>query len=206
MTNINIEKLKEKITDDKIKEILAEYGAYVYNETDQVIVFPTICHNLNAIDSSPKLYYYKNSKMFYCFTECNKSYDIISLLIKINKTRGKILSFWEIIDYLIDKLEYTEEFFEMPQQSIYSSIKNYYIKNNDKIPYNYYNKDILNFFSVYLPYEWAKENITYQNLLKYNIKYYSTENQVVIPHYDINKNLVGIRIRALNEEDIVFGK
>lgn len=202
----NIQILKEKITEEDIKKILLEYNINLCFENDQVIVFPTACHNINPEDGSPKLYYYKNSKMFYCFTECNKSYDIISLLIQINKIRGKNLSFWDIIDYLAEKINYNEESFEILEQKIYSSNRSYYNKNKGKIPFNYYNNDILNFFSFYLPYEWAKEGITYQNLTKYNIRYYPAENQIVIPHYDINKKLVGIRIRALNKEDIVFGK
>ena len=41
---------------------------------------------------------------------------------------------------------------------------------------------------------------------EFNILYSISQNKVIIPHYDINGNLVGIRGRALEEEDLVFGK
>jgi len=205
-TIYNIQKLKEKITDEDIKNILVEFNAYPIHENDETIIFPTICHNINVEEASPKLYYYKNSKMFYCFTECQKSYDIISLLIAINKLRGNNYNFWDIANYLTDKIQYTEDFYDSRDLYVYNSTKDYYKQHSSKITTQYYDNNILNFFQNYLPYEWAAEGITYQNLLKYDIKYYSSENEIIIPHYDINKNLVGIRIRALNKEDIVFGK
>ena len=203
----NIQKIKDKITNEDIKNILAEFNAYPAYENEEFIVFPTICHNLNAEEASPKLYYYKNSKMFYCFTECQKSYDIISLLVQVNKIHNNNYNFWDIVDYLADKIQYSEDFFELNQESIvYSSARNYYNKISNKIKTEYFDNNILNFFQNYLPYEWAKEGITYQNLIKYDIKYYQYENEIIIPHYDINKKLVGIRIRALNDEDMIFGK
>ena len=207
MTEIyNVQKIKNKITNEDIKKILQDFDAYPITENEQVIIFPTVCHNLNPEEASPKLYYYKNSKMFYCFTECQCSYDIIQLVITINNLHGKQFTFWDALSYLAEKINYTEEFSDISDEQVYSSVQNYYKKRNNKINFNYYDDKILNFFTTYLPYEWAKEGITYQNLIKYDIKYYSTENQIVIPHYDIDKKLVGIRIRAFNEEDIVYGK
>ena len=37
---------------------------------------------------------------------------------------------------------------------------------------------------------------------KYNILYSISQEKIVIPHYDINNNLIGIRGRALNEWEI----
>jgi len=202
----NIQTIKNRINHEDIKKIMEEYGAYPNSENDEVIIFPTICHNLNPNEASPKLYYYKNTKMFYCFTECSKSYDIIDLIITIEKLHGNNLNFFDAVSYLQDKLQFENEFYEMPQEHIYESIKPYYNKKGIKPKVEYYNENILNFFEEYLPYEWAKEGITVQNIHKYDIKYYKSENEVIIPHYDINKRLVGIRIRALNDEDILYGK
>ena len=102
MTEIsNAQYIKEIITDNDIKNIMAEYEAYPSCETNEVIMFPTICHNLHAHNASHKLYYYKNSKMFYCFTQCSKSYDIFELLITIEKLRGnKEYTFFDALYYL----------------------------------------------------------------------------------------------------------
>ena len=37
---------------------------------------------------------------------------------------------------------------------------------------------------------------------KYNIRFSPTQNKIIIPHYDINGRLVGIRGRALNIEEV----
>lgn len=202
----NIDAIKEKITETDIKNILAEYDALPYSENDSVIIFPTICHNINAKEASPKLYYYKNSKKFFCFTECNQSYDIFGLVQKIEETRKNKLNFFEVVEKIKDKINYQEGFFEYNNVTKYKTNQNYYKRKNNKIEVPRYDNNIINFFTFYLPYEWAQEGITYQQLIKYNIRYYKSENEMIIPHYDINKNLVGIRIRVFNDEDILKGK
>ena len=51
-------------------ELMKKLGADRYREEEHQIIFPTICHNEDGADASMKLYFYKNSKMFYCYTEC----------------------------------------------------------------------------------------------------------------------------------------
>jgi hypothetical protein len=204
---IQTSNIKELITDNIIKEIMEQYGAHLYSENNSVIIFPTICHNHSAEQASPKLYYYKNSKMFYCFTECSKSYDIFDLLVTIEHLRGnKQYTFFDALYYLSEKLNVHEGFFDEQKENVYQSKKDYYRKKNNNIPYHIYEKNTMNFFDFYLPYEWAKDGLTLEELKKYNVRYYSSENQVIIPHYSIYEDLVGIRIRALNEEDILKGK
>ena len=42
---------------------------------------------------------------------------------------------------------------------------------------------------------------------KYNILYYDYQNKIIIPHYDIDNRLIGIRARTLNEDDALkYGK
>ena len=207
MTSNNAQHIKEIISHEDIKKIMADYGAYPYSENDETIIFPTICHNLNAADASPKLYYYKNSKMFYCFTQCGKSYDIFELVVARERLQGnETFGFFDALYLVMDKIGYSESFFEEDNQSQYKSRKNYYTKKNNKLPYQYYNPDVLNFFTDYLPYEWAKDGLTLTEVKNYGVKYYPSENQMVIPHYDVNGGLVGVRIRAFNEEDIAKGK
>ena len=50
-------------------ELMKKLGADRYKEDDTQIIFPTICHNVDASEASMKLYFYKNTKMFYCYTE-----------------------------------------------------------------------------------------------------------------------------------------
>lgn len=44
-------------------------------------------------------------------------------------------------------------------------------------------------------------------MLKYKIKYHGTDHKIVIPHYNLFNELIGIRGRALSQEDVdTFGK
>ena len=74
MSNLN--DIKEQLTTEEVKSILAEYEVYPYGEDEEKIVFPTCCHNL--VGGSPKLIYYKNTKLFHCYTECAESFDIFT--------------------------------------------------------------------------------------------------------------------------------
>lgn len=61
-------------------------------------------------------------------------------------------------------------------------------------------------FTNHKPIEWLQEGITEEAMDKFNIKYSISQNKIIIPHYNINNELIGIRGRALNVEDIEKGK
>ena len=48
---------------------------------NDIIVAQTVCHG----GHSHKLYYYENTKLFRCYTQCNDGYfDLFQLLMKVN--------------------------------------------------------------------------------------------------------------------------
>ncbi len=51
-------------------------GATVFYEDDDMWITETICHH----GTKPKLYYYKDSKSFHCYTECGQL-DIIGVVM-----------------------------------------------------------------------------------------------------------------------------
>lgn len=57
-----------------------------------------------------------------------------------------------------------------------------------------------------MPQEWLDEGISEESLRLYNIRYCISQNKIIIPHYNKNGELIGIRGRALNDEDIEIGK
>ena len=67
------------LTDEQVIHLLAKLGATNYIETPQAVIFPTLCHNINIEEASMKLYYYRNSKLFQCYTECGDFFDIFEL-------------------------------------------------------------------------------------------------------------------------------
>ena len=61
-------------------------------------------------------------------------------------------------------------------------------------------------YNFYPTPEWLNDGISEEAMRHYNILYSISDNKVIIPHYDKDDNLVGIRGRALNDEDIAIGK
>ena len=66
---------------------MTDLGADRYIEKDNYIIFPTICHNINSAEASMKLYYYKDNKFFYCYTE-DDGMSIFKFLETYYKTRN----------------------------------------------------------------------------------------------------------------------
>ena len=64
----------------------------------------------------------------------------------------------------------------------------------------------MNTFSEYYTPEWLYEGISIQSMKQFNILYSINQNKIIIPHYNIDNLLIGIRGRALNDEDIAIGK
>ena len=58
---INFQELREQLTDETIKDILGQFNVEPVEENEEAIIFPTCCHNL--VGGSPKLFYYKNTKL-----------------------------------------------------------------------------------------------------------------------------------------------
>ena len=53
------EEIISNIDNDSIIHLMTELGADRYIEREDCIIFPTICHNVDASEASMKLYFYK---------------------------------------------------------------------------------------------------------------------------------------------------
>ncbi len=73
--------IRNSLTIENVFELLQEWGGDP-EYTDFGIVSATICHN-NPGEGSRKLYYYENTGLFKCYTDCDSTFDIFELLIKI---------------------------------------------------------------------------------------------------------------------------
>ena len=65
-----------------------------------------------------------------------------------------------------------------------------------------YPKGALDCFINYHHPLWLKEGITDEVMDKFNIRFSIPQNKIIIPHYDLDGNLVGIRARTLNPQEI----
>lgn len=174
-------------------------GAHSYINKDGYIIFPTICHNEDIDSASMKLYYYKDNKFFMCYTNC-EGMSIFNLLKNYYETRNIEYNwFQDIVSVVEDCSSFS---LKNSINSSYKSIREDYKYQHTEKKLQIYPKGILEVFSKYYPPEWLKDGISKQAMDKYNILYSISQEKIVIPHYDINNNLVGIRGRALNEWEI----
>ena len=196
---MNYKELVDKLDSNKVKGLLLELGADEVQETNSFLLTNTICHN--ARDGSFKLYYYKNTHLFYCYTECGPM-SIFTFLKHYYETRN--------IDY-----DWYSDIYEVARNCSASGLirENFGVEPHQFLKDKYapiirtqslptYPKGILDVFQKCYPAQWLEEGISKSAMDKYNILFSSSQNKIIIPHYDVNGNLVGIRGRALNEWEV----
>ena len=79
MFKYNKDKIKQELDINQIFDLIDEVGGEpIHHNT--YLTCRTICHNGN----SHKLYYYDNTKLFKCYTDCEEdSFDIFELVLKV---------------------------------------------------------------------------------------------------------------------------
>ena len=201
------QELKDKLTEEDIRLLITrDMGAIINYEDDDMWISNTVCHHGNR----PKLYFYKDSMSFHCYTECGRL-DIIGVVMGFKGYEEnefqKALN-WICIKLNIDNCDYG--FGKQSQISDWEFIRSYKRqskKQNDTKQLVPYDSKILKIFRKWYADEWIKEGISIETMEKYNIMYSTWQQKIIIPHYDINNQLIGVRGRSLVEEDIeLFGK
>lgn len=196
-----IKDLRMKMTEEEIKNLLAKFGAFVHTETDAALIYPTVCHNIEG--GSPKLYYYKDEKIFKCYTGCNEMFDIFTLLMKMKKLRGEEITLRdaialsgveddgsEISAEILSDLEYLKRLKEANNDLLHREIELRILDKRiiDNFPFNLMGLK-----------PWLDEGISQAALNRFSIKYDSTVNAIIIPNLDHKGNLIGVRGRFLGE-------
>lgn len=193
----------EQLDDNKVKYLLNQLNI-PYNDVGNMIIMPTVCHNEDSAAASWKLYYYKNTHIFQCYTNCG-SMSIFTFLKNFYECRNITYDWYQDIYLVIANCSNIS--LESYNPDYYHSIRNEYEIKKDRKELPSYPEGILQVFQKYYPIEWLTDGISKEAMDKYNIRYSQSQNKIIIPHYDVNGNLIGIRGRALNQEDIDnFGK
>ena len=222
-----LEKLKEGLTIEQVFELVAELGGEPQMKGDS-FVSKTICHNPTGFGSY-KLYYYENTKLFKCYTDCSATFDIYELVQKVKNVNGEMKSYYtregvltprewgltDAINYVIAyfNLSFESRDFTVSQDSLedWEIFKNYErirdIKEKEQIvELKEYDNSILKYLPRPHILPWEEEGITYEVMIDRGIAYNPKSQGIVIPHYDINGTLIGIRERTLVKEEEKYGK
>ena len=198
----------DSITLHDVKNFLESLGVtqIMVNEEKQYLVCPTICHNPINEAESMKLYWYQNNKIFRCYTECNEAMSIFKLYQK-----------YMALNHYPVTIEEAEEYVKQCLKHI--------VINTNKISYNYeldlnkyqfnsnipaldeYPEEVLSYFTHYYHPTWLRDGITPKAMDKFHIGFSLGQNKIIIPHFDIEGRLIGIRGRALDKKEAeTYGK
>lgn len=221
------DELKSNLTIEQVFELVAEFGGEPRMQGNFFIA-RTICHN-PAGEGSHKLYYYDNTKLFRCYTDCGTTFDIYELICKIKNHNQEYKTYysregkqiqreWQIFDaieFVAIYFGYSAQTFDFQdsQEKLqdWKVFSNYERINNteeqqQKVELKIFDDKILKHLPRPRITPWEKEGISQEVMLHRGIAYDPKNQGIVIPHYDIDGNLIGIRERTLIKEEEKTGK
>lgn len=193
--------VKNSMTVDEIEEVLERLGAHFYREGDDKLVVETICHN-SIGEGSHKLYYYDNTKLFYCYTSCG-AFDIFELIQKSNELNGVDVSLDDAIRESVSHRGFM--FFGDSEHSHSLELEEpgEYVKPTLKS----YDREDLDRLVPAMVKDWYEEGISPNIQQQYEVKYNPVDGAVVFPHYSETGELIGIRQRNLADDMVEqYGK
>ena len=195
---IDYQGIIEQLNTDKIIDLMERLGVETYVRRPGYVIFPTICHNEDPAQASMKLYYYENNHLFVCYTE-DGNMSIFKFLRHYYETRGIDFDWYEDIYKVV--LDCSNFWLAAPGHPTYKSIRDQY-RRPEHIQLPTYSEGILNTFTKFYPPEWLNDGISKTAMDRFNILYSIPQNKIIIPHYNIDNKLVGVRGRALNPWEV----
>ena len=93
------DEIKQNITIEQMIDIVEALGASTPIVRSEILMIENICHNLPGESRGHKLYYYDNTKLFRCYTDCGEYFDVFELVIKTRKIQEN--EDWEMFKAII---------------------------------------------------------------------------------------------------------
>lgn len=198
------EDLKERLTVEGILSVMDELGAEMVSNDDKEVIFKTICHG----GDSSKLYFYKDNKIFKCYSHCG-SMDIITIVQKV-----KDLGVADAISFICNTVGIIDfnmrEGFggDSSKDENWEIIKSL-MKSKKEISldrdFKFYDPSILMNFRLMFHPAFLNDGISIETMIKFKIRYDLLNRRIIIPHFHENGNLIGIRCRNLDQDLIDAG-
>ena len=190
--------MKNSLSEEQVIGALKQLGSGPPLSTRGALIFDTVCHN-DAHCGSKKLYYYLDSKMFKCYTGCGDFFDIFQLISRAMKVQNKEISASDSMYWLYKN-----------SQTFFTDVSNHEISETNKEvierELTYYDDSVLNVLRDRVIKDWIQEGIKLDSILKYKVKYNPVTCAAIIPHFDIDNRLIGIRQRTLVSDEERHGK
>ena len=209
MGKIDVKKLKKSLTLAHHKQIMQALGIPAYSENKEQIIYFSGDKNKDALKGSPKLYFYKDSQIYFGYTS-SRSYDIISLV----QTRLSLLkqpcSFLDACQFILDTTNINPDSISRIKKEghVYdwSNLERFIRVRKYGNQLSEYNRNIIDTLPPLYPQAWIDEGISEETMDKYQIRYYERCNQTVIPCFDDEARLVGVRVRNWDKDRVEQAK
>ena len=209
MGKIDVKKLKKSLSLAHHKQIMQALGIPSYSENSTQIVYYTGDKNVDPYKGSPKLYFYKDTNIYVGMT-AGRSYDIISL----TQTRLALLkqpcSFLDACQFILDTTNINPDSINRVKKEghVYdwSNLERFIKVRKYGNQLSEYNRNIIDTLPPLYPQAWIDEGISEETMDKYQIRYYERCNQTVIPCFDDEARLVGVRVRNWDKDRVEQAK
>lgn len=201
------EEVKENLDPEDIMTLLEYFNAEP-EMFDNYIVAKTICHNEDPNEASRKLYYYYNSSLFQCYTNCGY-FDIFELVQKVKHLENLNDAVYFVVNFLnlqstleeVDEQEYSEDWkiFARYEQEL-STI------SQEKLVLPQIDIDLIKYYPQPRLFSWERDGISKEVCDFMDIHYDPIGGSILIPHFDEDNRCIGIRQRTLIQENEKWGK
>ena len=209
MGKIDVKKLKKSLSLAHHKQIMQALGIPSYSENSMQIVYYTGDKNVDPYKGSPKLYFYKDTSIYVGMT-AGRSYDIISLVQTRLSLLKKPCSFLDACQFILDTTNINPDSISRVKKEghVYdwSNLERFIKVRKYGNQLSEYNRNIIDTLPPLYPQAWIDEGISEETMAKYQIRYYERCNQTVIPCFDDEARLIGVRVRNWDKDRVEQAK
>lgn len=201
---MSTEDVIKNMTDEDVVDILLDLGSDEPTPVNGGLMFNTICHNEPGTGKK-KLHYHYESKTFYCYTQCHNIGNIFKLVMK-----AKDCNFRDAYEYVCGKLSIPIS--TLKYGFTEAKVDNKFInkfkeqENSIELPQIRDPKVLKKFWPNLFHKSWIDDFISIETMKRFNIHFDVSGNRIIIPHYNENGELIGIRCRNLNKDKVDEGK
>lgn len=201
---IDFQKLKESLNQSQIIEVVEYLGGDCKQDatTNEYMIFSSLLYHVNdSLNHKYKMYYYFDSNMFHDY-KLGDNFDIFELVKRAKANDGIVINMGQaakiicsilgIKDFEVDSLERANTY------NYLNDLGKYLGNNPPQKEVKIFPINSLDIFPKIYHQSWIDDGITIEAMQKFNIRYYPAENEIVIPCYNIDDDLVGIRARNVD--------
>ena len=196
---MNANDVKNLLSDQDIINLMVSLGSEYPTKTRDALLFSTICH----AGDSKKLYYYTESKSFNCYSHCGfigSIFDVVGKILDLEFS----LAFQYVCKFFNINLKDYREVSDLRTDT--SFIRKFAKKKEEQITLKVHDEAVLRHFDELYHHSWIEDYISKETMRVFDIRFDILNNRIIIPHRDIEGNLIGIRCRNLNENEVAAGR